>query len=69
MAVKNKIPNLPRGCGSWVVVSKETGEAVLETYSKKVAQAVNQSSYDVVTALEWLYRINQRETEAFAKSY
>jgi hypothetical protein len=66
MTVKNKIPKLPHGCGSWIIVSKETGEAVFETYSRKVAQAVNQSSYDVLTALEWLYRINQREKDAFA---
>jgi hypothetical protein len=53
------IPELPRHCGSWVVVSRATGAAVFETFERRTAEAVNAAAYDVVTAAEWLARINR----------
>ena len=43
---------------SWVVVCRATGNPVLETFSRKVAEAVNQERYRVVSILEWLGRLN-----------
>lgn len=54
------IPPLERHCGSWVIVSRETGEAVFETFTRKVAERVRQDRYEVLTALQWLARVNQR---------
>ncbi len=44
---------------SWVVVSKATGEAVLETFSRAVANRVDRGRYDVLPALDYLYRLNR----------
>jgi hypothetical protein len=54
------IPELEPHCGSWVVVDRETGESVLETFSKRLAESINQNRYEVVTALQWLHRFNGR---------
>lgn len=53
-------PALPHGCGSWVVVDRETGAAVLETFSRAVADRVNLARYEVLTALDYLARLNRR---------
>ncbi len=53
-----EIPPLPRHCGSWVVVRRATGKSVLETFSRSVAERINQAAYEVVTAAEWLGRVN-----------
>lgn len=53
------IPELEPHCGSWVVVSRETGESVLETYSRKTAERVNQAAYEVLTAAQYLVRLNR----------
>lgn len=56
------IPDLracPVSCGSWVIVSRVTGEAVLETYSRKTAEAVNHAAYRVLTAYDYLCGLNQ----------
>jgi hypothetical protein len=43
---------------SWVVVDRETGKPVLETFERKTAERVNQSRYEVLTAQDWLERFN-----------
>jgi hypothetical protein len=45
---------------SWIIVSRETGKPVLETYSAKVARAINTDRYEVLTALDWLRRFNSQ---------
>ena len=45
---------------SWVVVRKATGEAVFETFSRKIADAVNRDAYRVVPILDWLVSLNGR---------
>jgi hypothetical protein len=52
------IPALEAHCGSWVIVSRDTGAAVLETFSPAVASKVNLARYRVVTALQWLASLN-----------
>jgi len=53
------VPNLERHCDSWVVVSRKTGESVMETYNRATAERINQGAYEVVTAQRWLVRVNQ----------
>ena len=54
------VPDLEPVCGSWVAVSRVTGEAVYETFSRGVAEKINQEAYEVLTALHWLQRFNAR---------
>lgn len=46
---------------SWVVVSKDTGKAVLETYSPAVVNVVNTEKYKIIPILEYLVSINGKE--------
>lgn len=53
------VPDLEPHCGSWVIVD-EAGDAVFETFSRRVAEAVNQEKYEVLTALEYLSSLNNK---------
>lgn len=52
------VPTLPANCNSWIIVDRASGEAVLETWSRAVAAAVNTDRYEVRTALDHLQRFN-----------
>ena len=56
----NVVPDLPRHCGSWIIVRRDTGGAVLETFRREVAERVNAASYEVLTALDYLQRLNAK---------
>ena len=43
---------------SYVIVSKETGKAVFETFNEKTAMAVNAKKYNVMPILQYLYSLN-----------
>lgn len=43
---------------SWIIVSRATGQPVLETFSARLAGAVDTARYEVLTALQWLQRFN-----------
>lgn len=45
---------------SWVIVDKATGKALLETFSPRVAEAINTARYKAVPILEWLQSLNRR---------
>jgi hypothetical protein len=45
---------------SWVIVDKETGQPVLETFNQDLLQYVNLSRYDIVPIIEWLQSLNRR---------
>lgn len=45
---------------SWVIVSKATGQAVMETFRKSTADAVNLDKYRVVPIGEWLASLNRK---------
>ena len=49
---------------SWVIVEKATGKAVLETFNRKVASAVNTKRYEVVPILQYLYKLNRTIKQA-----
>lgn len=45
---------------SYIVLSKETGKAVYETFQKSVAYKVNTKSYLVMTAKDYLESLNRK---------
>lgn len=55
-----RIPDLEPYCGSWVIVCRNTGESVFETFNRSVAEKVNQVRYEVLTASQYLGRLNAR---------
>jgi hypothetical protein len=56
------IPDLEPFCGSWIVISRRTGRPVLETFARAVAERVNTDAYEVLTAYQWLIRVNRQTT-------
>jgi hypothetical protein len=48
---------------SWIIVSKKSGQPILETFNKQFADAVNRERYEVLTSLEWLQRFNKQVKE------
>lgn len=52
------IPELEAGCGSWIIVSKATGQPVIELYNRELVEHVNQDKYKIYTALQWLQKFN-----------
>ena len=53
------IPELERHCGSWTIIDRATGKTVLETFNRKVAEAINQDKYEVKTTLQHLCSFNR----------
>lgn len=45
---------------SWVIVNKETNEAVFETFSEKICQCINTEKFKIVPILEWLQGLNRK---------
>ena len=45
---------------SWVIVNKNTGFAVFETFNENTARAVNQRLYIAVPILEYLQQLNAK---------
>ena len=59
------VPELPHNCNSWII-SKD-GEAVLETWSRKVvenAACAARPGVEIFTADQWLAHVNAAEYEA-----
>jgi hypothetical protein len=54
------VPSLENNCNSWTIVEKATGEAIFETFTRKIAERINQDKYEVLTTLQWLIRFNQQ---------
>ena len=48
------IPPLELHCGSWVVIDRATGKAVLEIFNRKLAERLNFDKYRLETAGQWL---------------
>ncbi len=62
--VCSPIPELDHLSGSWVICSKATGKAVLETFIREVAASVNKDKYTVETAHTYLVRLNNEIQQA-----
>ena len=45
---------------SWVIVHKDSNKAVIETFSKSVANAINQDKYKAVPILAYLQSLNNK---------
>jgi len=44
---------------SWVIVSKQSGKAVLETFDSSLVNCINQKLYKAVPILEYLQNLNK----------
>lgn len=62
--VCSPVPELCALSGSWVICSKATGRAVLETFNRDVAGSVNQEKYFIETAYTYLTRLNREIQES-----
>lgn len=60
------VPKLEPWCGSWVVSCRQTGKAVLETYSADVVSRINQKRYEIKTAHQYLVDLNKQLNEVTA---
>jgi hypothetical protein len=47
-------------CNSWIIVSRQTGKPLMETYDKTVVDVVNRERYEVLSAYQWLVRLNKQ---------
>lgn len=45
---------------SWVIVRRDTGEAVLELFTSACLGAINREKYDVVPILAYLQELNRK---------
>lgn len=52
------VPELPHGCGSWIVVRKGTLESVLEIFDRNIARCVDGDRFEVLTAMDYLGKFN-----------
>ncbi len=54
-------PSLVYGVpASWVIVRRENGQAVLETFSAKIAGAIDGAKFKAVPILEYLQGLNRK---------
>jgi hypothetical protein len=44
---------------SWIIVDKQTREAVMVTFNQATADALNRDKFDVLPALEYLQQLNR----------
>ena len=44
---------------SWVIVDKQSGKALFETFNQTIANAINQSKYQAIPILEYLQNLNK----------
>lgn len=44
---------------SWVIVNKETGVAVFETYQESVTLKLNTAKYEAIPVLNYLQQLNR----------
>ena len=55
------IPELEQYCGSWVIVDRATGNAVVEIWGRSTVEKVNQDKYEVKTAAQYLAGLNRHD--------
>ena len=55
------IPELEQYCGSWIVVDRATGGAVVEIWERSTVEKVNQNKYEVKTAAQYLGGLNRHD--------
>jgi len=45
---------------SWIIVNRETGKPVFETWQHSVAQKINTIKYEALTAYDYLCKLNAK---------
>lgn len=55
------IPELKHGRNSWIIVDRQTGQAVAELYNRALVERVNQDRYEVRTAADHLAGLNTHD--------
>jgi hypothetical protein len=53
------VPALEPHCKSWIIVSRASGEAIMETFSRAAVEKINRDRFDVYTAAQWLAKLNR----------
>lgn len=54
------ISQLDRLSGSWIILNKETDEAVCELYSRELVEKLNFEKYKPVPAHQYLIELNRK---------
>lgn len=44
---------------SWIIRNRQTGEVVMETFAKRVVDALNAEKYEAVPVLQYLAALNK----------
>ena len=58
-----KAPELARHEGSWVVIRRATGEAVVELFSRSLVERVDETRFEVKTIGNYLGDVNRKIRE------
>lgn len=53
---------------SWVIIEAATGQAILEAFDKRIADAVNKPKYEALPVLTYLQLLNERIKNASNKT-
>ena len=56
----SQIPPLKHGENSWIVVSKETGKPIFETWLPQLVEVLNLELCEVYTSGDWLVELNRQ---------
>lgn len=57
-----EIPPLERQCNSWVVIRLATGEAVFETWDRRLLEKLDPTKAKVLTAYSYLCGLNRERS-------
>jgi hypothetical protein len=57
-ATPHNVPDLPHGCGSWIIVRRGTLESVAEIFTRAIVERVNFNAYEALPASDYLARLN-----------
>ena len=53
------VPPLCHLSGSWIIIDRTSGRAVMETFSESTAARVNTARYEVLTSYAYLSGLNR----------
>jgi len=48
---------------SWIIVSKQSGKALFETWDARLVRCINTKFYEALTSYDYLTRLNQQIKE------
>lgn len=61
--VRMTVPPL-NGCNSWIVVRRDTTDAVIELFDARIVSCIDSERFDVFTARDHLQRLNAQRAAA-----